>query len=62
MYLTLALVVMLATFLLLVPQNISDTIADRSFITYNGIGDSDLMISLRQTDSIAEKKPASRTR
>lgn len=56
MYLTLALVVMLATFLLLVPQNISDTIADRSFITYNGIGDSDLMISLRQTDSIAEKE------
>lgn len=56
LYTTMALVVILSAFLLIVPQNIHSTISSRSFITYNGIGDTDLMLSIQQTGQIADKE------
>lgn len=40
---------------MIVPQNLYHTISSPSFITYMGIGESDLRLDIQQTDHIAEK-------
>ena len=55
LYATMLAVLVLAAFIIIVPQNLHNTIASKSFITYMGVGDSDLRIDIQQTDHIAEK-------
>ena len=54
-YVTMLAVLVLAAFIIIVPQNLHNTIASKAFITYMGIGDSDLRIDIQQTDHIVEK-------
>ena len=55
LYVTMLTVLVLAAFIIIVPQNLHNTIASDTFITYMGVGDSDLRIDIQQTDHIAEK-------
>ncbi len=55
LYVTMLTVLVLAAFIIIVPQNLHNTISSKSFITYMGVGDSDLRIDIQQTDHIAEK-------
>jgi putative ABC transport system permease protein len=55
LYVTMLTVLVLAAFIIIVPQNLHNTISSDSFITYMGVGDSDLRIDIQQTDHIAEK-------
>jgi putative ABC transport system permease protein len=55
LYVTMLTVLVIAAFIIIVPQNLHNTISSDSFITYMGIGDSDLRIDIQQTDHIPEK-------
>ncbi|MFZ6028927.1 MAG: FtsX-like permease family protein [Chloroflexota bacterium] len=55
LYATMLAVLVLAAFIIVLPQNLHSTIASKSFIAYMGLGDSDLRIDIQQTDRIAEK-------
>lgn len=55
LYATMLAVLVLAAFIIILPQNLHNTIASKDFIAYMGIGDSDLRIDIQQTDHIAEK-------
>lgn len=48
-------VLVISAFIMIVPQNLYNTIASKSFITYMGIGDSDLRLDIQQTGNIAVK-------
>ena len=48
-------VLVISAFIIIVPQNFHNTISSNSFITYMGIGNSDLRIDIQQTDNISEK-------
>ncbi|NLY08692.1 MAG: FtsX-like permease family protein [Tissierellia bacterium] len=54
-YFTMALVLVLSVFLILVPMNMYNTIEDRSFMGYLGVGDYDVRIDVSQRDDIEEK-------
>ena len=58
LYATMLAVLVLAAFIIIVPQNLYNTVAANSFITYMGVGDSDLRIDIQQTDNIAAKTAA----
>ncbi|MDR1213092.1 MAG: FtsX-like permease family protein [Propionibacteriaceae bacterium] len=49
LYVTMFLVLVVSAFILVVPQNIHHTISDRSFMTYLGVGESDISVQLSQT-------------
>jgi putative ABC transport system permease protein len=55
MYATMLIVLVLSSFIIIVPQNLYNTISAKSFITYMGIGDSDMRIDIQQTDNISAK-------
>ena len=55
LYATMLTVLVLAAFIIIVPQNLYNTISSNRFITYMGIGDSDLRIDIQQTDQISQK-------
>ncbi|PXV87744.1 putative ABC transport system permease protein [Lachnotalea glycerini] len=55
LYRTMFLVIIFATFVFVVPQNIYYTISQKSFISYMGIGDSDVRIDLQQVSEISKK-------
>jgi putative ABC transport system permease protein len=55
LYVTMLTVLVLAAFIIIVPQNLHNTLASDTFITYMGVGNSDLRIDIQQTDQIAEK-------
>ncbi|WP_342477701.1 ABC transporter permease [Paenibacillus sp. FSL H7-0350] len=55
LYATMLAVLVISSFLMIVPQNLYHTISSPSFITYMGIGESDLRLDIQQTDHIAEK-------
>jgi putative ABC transport system permease protein len=55
LYATMLAVLVLAAFIIIVPQNLYNTISSNSFITYMGVGNSDLRIDIQQTDHIADK-------
>lgn len=55
LYITMLAVLMISAFIIIVPQNLYHTISSKSFITYMGIGNSDLRIDIQQTDNISEK-------
>lgn len=55
LYVTMLFVLVISSFLMIVPQNIYNTIAQRNFMTYLGIGECDMRIDVQQTDNILEK-------
>ncbi|WP_371811558.1 FtsX-like permease family protein [Sporosarcina sp. Te-1] len=55
LYGTMLAVLVISTFIMIVPQNLYNTISSEDFIKYMGIGKSDLRIDVQQTENIAEK-------
>ena len=55
LYATMLAVLVLSAFIMIVPQNLYNTIASESFSTYMGIGSCDLRIDIQQTGNISEK-------
>ncbi|HWP79028.1 MAG TPA: FtsX-like permease family protein [Candidatus Acidoferrum sp.] len=55
LYATMAAVLVIAVFIMIVPQNIYSTISSKDFITYMGIGRCDMLVSVQQTDRITQK-------
>lgn len=58
LYATMLAVLVISAFIMIVPQNLHNTISSKSFITYMGIGSYDLRIDIQQTDHISEKAAA----
>jgi len=54
-YATMLAVLVLAAFIVIVPQNLHSTVSSKSFVTYMGVANSDLRIDIQQTDRIADK-------
>lgn len=54
-YLILFMVLLLSSFILIMPQNLYSTVSSQSFSRYMGIGKSDLRIDIQQTENIPEK-------
>jgi putative ABC transport system permease protein len=55
LYATMFAVLVLAAFIIIVPQNLYNTISSKDFSAYMGIGDTDVRIDIQQTDHIADK-------
>lgn len=55
LYVTMLMVLIISSFLMIVPQNIYNTISQRNFMAYMGIGECDMRIDIQQTDNIAGK-------
>jgi putative ABC transport system permease protein len=54
-YATMLTVLVISSFIIIVPQNLYNTISSKSFITYMGVGNCDLRIDIQQTNNIPEK-------
>lgn len=55
LYATMLAVLVISAFIMIVPQNLHNTISSENFIKYMGIGNSDIRIDIQQTDHISEK-------
>ncbi|WP_110929892.1 ABC transporter permease [Paenibacillus bouchesdurhonensis] len=55
LYATMLIVLIISVFIMIVPQNLYNTISTKSFIQYMGVGSYDLRVDLQQTDRISEK-------
>ncbi|MHB1150739.1 MAG: ABC transporter permease [Eubacteriales bacterium] len=55
LYATMLAVLVISSFIMIVPQNLYNTISSKSFSTYMGIGRCDLRVDIQQTDKISEK-------
>ena len=55
LYVTMLAVIVVAAFIMIVPQNLHHTISSKSFTQYMGIGAYDLRIDVQQTDDNASK-------
>lgn len=55
LYSTMLVVVVLASFIIIVPQNLYHTISGEDFVTYLGVGECDLRMDIQQTGQIDEK-------
>jgi putative ABC transport system permease protein len=55
MFQLLFLVFFVCTFIIIIPVNLLNTIQSPSFITYMGVGRSDIRVDLRQSDNIATR-------
>ncbi|MGG3836452.1 FtsX-like permease family protein [Paenibacillus thiaminolyticus] len=55
LYATMLAVLMISAFIIIVPQNLYNTISSKNFIKYMGIGNSDMRIDIQQTDNISQK-------
>lgn len=55
LYFTMLFVIILACFIMVVPQNLYHTISDSSFVTYLGVGRCDLRMDIQQTEELEEK-------
>lgn len=58
LYITMFMVLVVSSFIMVVPQNIYNTILSRNFMTYMGIGSCYMRIDIQQTDDIPEKTEA----
>lgn len=58
LYATMLAVFVISSFILVVPQNLYNTISSKSFIGYMGIGNYDMRIDIQQTNNISEKAVA----
>ncbi|CAH8768098.1 ABC transporter permease [Paenibacillus dendritiformis] len=55
LYATMLAVLVISAFIIIVPQNLYNTISSKNFIKYMGIGNSDIRIDIQQTGNISEK-------
>lgn len=55
LYVTMLVVIILASFIMIVPQNLYHTISEDNFVTYIGVGNCDLRLDVQQTSQIDEK-------
>lgn len=55
LYGTMLAVLVISAFIIIVPQNMNNTISSDSFIRYMGIGNYDIRIDLQQADNLPEK-------
>ncbi|MFF2793620.1 ABC transporter permease [Lysinibacillus xylanilyticus] len=55
LYATMLTVLVISAFIIIVPQNLYNTISSTSFIKYMGIGNYDIRIDIQQTDHISQK-------
>lgn len=55
LYATMLAVLVVSSFIIIVPQNLYNTISSKSFTQYMGIGDYDMRIDIQQTSNISEK-------
>lgn len=55
LYINMLFVLIIACFIMTVPQNIHNTISDRSFMTYMGVGECDIRLDVHLVDKISEK-------
>lgn len=58
LYGTMLFVIVIAAFIMIVPQNLYNTISAKSFGTYMGIGSYDLRMDIQQTENISKKSKA----
>ena len=58
LYLPIGIITVAAVFMILMPWNINSTIAAPEFVTYMGIGESQIRIDIRQTENIKESAEA----
>ena len=49
------IVFVISVFIIIVPQNLYNTISSKNFIKHMGIGACDIRIDIQQVDNIAEK-------
>lgn len=54
-YTTMLLVLVISSFIMVVPQNIYNTISSENFITYMGVGNCDMRLDIQQTEDIIDK-------
>ncbi len=55
LYATMLAVLVISSFIMIVPQNLYNTISSKSFTRYMGVGHYDMRIDIQQTDSMSEK-------
>lgn len=55
LYATMLVVLVISAFIMMVPQNLYNTISSKSFIQYMGIGTYDMRMDVQQTDHISAK-------
>jgi len=55
-YLVIFFVFVFSSFLILLPMNMKNTIENPSFITYMGVGESDIRIDIQYSEKLAEEK------
>ncbi len=55
LYTTMLVVLVISSFIMIVPQNIYNTISSKNFITYMGIGNCDMRLDIQQTENIIQK-------
>lgn len=55
LYSTMFIVFVISVFVMIVPQNLYNTISSKNFIRYMGIGNSDLRIDIQQVEDISAK-------
>lgn len=55
LYATMLVVVVLASFIMIVPQNLYHTISKDNFVTYIGVGSCDIRVDIQQTSQIDKK-------
>ncbi len=57
-YVVIFFVFIFSSFLILLPMNMNNTAKDPSFMTYMGVGESDIRIDIQYTDKLQEQKDA----
>lgn len=57
-YIVIFFVFVFSSFLILLPMNMKNTIENPSFITYMGVGESDIRIDIQYSDNLNEQKDA----
>jgi putative ABC transport system permease protein len=57
-YVVIFFVFIFSSFLILLPMNMKNTVVDPSFMTYMGVGESDIRIDIQYTDKLTEQKDA----
>lgn len=55
LYATMLVVLVISAFIMIVPQNLYNTISSKNFIQYMGIGNYDMRLDVQQTDDISAK-------
>lgn len=60
-YSVIFLVFIFSSFLILLPMNMKNTVENPSFITYMGVGQSDIRIDIQYSEKLAEQKDAAQT-